>query len=275
MLARCPSCRNTFSTDRSGRQTCPICGKPLVVPEGPPPALPHVESPSSSEGGEPPGTPWERRRELGTFTAWVQTMQLALFEPAKLYASARLDQSRAQLGFALLTGSVFWAAGQLLDRFLVGDRMKPVIDQFLAGRELPPWVRKWLETSANLNTPGTTIALALFTPAVVFLLLYLNAGLTHAIALALGQARRGFAATFAACAYAVAPFVLFAVPGCGSLIGILWSVVLTAIGLREMHRISTGGAAAAVLMPYLMLCCVGCGGTIALLLALGRGMGTH
>src|SRR5256885_13474884 len=35
VLARCPSCRNTFSTDRPGRQDCPVCGKPLVVPEPP------------------------------------------------------------------------------------------------------------------------------------------------------------------------------------------------------------------------------------------------
>jgi hypothetical protein len=277
VLARCPSCRNTFSTDRSGRQVCPICGKPLVVPEAPSSALPPVAgaSPQAAPDAPRPGTPWERRDELGNFNAWVQTMQLALFEPAKLFASARLDKNRAQLGFALVTGSIFWAAGQLLDRFLVGDRMKPLMDQFLAGREVAPWVRTWLETSARLNTPGTAILLALFTPAVVLLLLYANAGVTHVIALALGQAKRGFAATFAACAYGFAPFVLFAVPGCGSLIGILWSVVLIGVGLRETHRISTGGAAATVLAPYVVLCCIGCGGSIALVLALGRGLGGH
>lgn len=277
MLARCPSCRNTFSTDRSGRQVCPICGKPLVVPEAPSSARPPSEGtpPQAAPDAQRPGTPWERRDELGTFAAWVQTMQLALFEPAKLFASARLDKNRAQLGFALLTGSIFWAAGQLIDRFLVGDRLKPLMDQFLAGRELAPWVRSWLETSARINTPATTFVLALFTPAVVFLLLYANAGFTHAIALALGQAKRGFAATFAACAYGFAPFVLFAIPGCGSLIAVLWSVVLIGVGLREMHGITTGGAAATVLAPYVIFCCVVCGGSIALLLALGRGLGAH
>src|SRR5437016_1097437 len=118
MLARCPSCRNTFSTDRAGRQDCPVCGKPLVVPEQPagtaaPP--PPSGEPPQAEGA---GTPWERRRELGFIPAWAQTLQQALFEPGRLFSSAQLDRGSAQLGFAVLTASVFWSIGQLLDRFL-------------------------------------------------------------------------------------------------------------------------------------------------------------
>src|SRR5207253_9621081 len=80
MLARCPNCRNTFSTDRSGRQECPACGKPLVVPE-------QAAAPSApGEVGPGEGTPWERRAELGTLRAWSQTMQMALLEPGKLFA---------------------------------------------------------------------------------------------------------------------------------------------------------------------------------------------
>src|SRR5947207_3236571 len=110
MLARCPSCRNTFSTDRAGRQDCPICGKPLVVPEqaaGSSP-LPPSETPPAS----PSGTPWERRAELGLVAGWAQTVQQVLFEPARLFAAARLDRGSAQLGFAVLTAIVFGAIGQ-------------------------------------------------------------------------------------------------------------------------------------------------------------------
>src|SRR5207245_8423342 len=90
VLARCPNCRNTFSTDRSGRQDCPVCGKPLVVPEQPagtaaPP--PPTEAPPA----EAVGTPWERRRQLGFIPAWAQTVQQALFEPGRLLGSAQLD----------------------------------------------------------------------------------------------------------------------------------------------------------------------------------------
>jgi len=78
---------------------------------------------------------------------------------------------------------------------------------------------------------------------------------THGVAAVLGQAKRGFAATFAACAYGCAPLALLAVPACGSIVGVLWLVVLTAIGMKITHRISAGAAAASVLAPYLVLCC--------------------
>ena len=130
MLARCPNCRNTFSTDRSGRQECPACGKPLIVPGPAAPAPGSITAPpqpaentAPSPGSPPPefaaGTPWERRAELGFFEAWKQTTLQALFEPGKLFAAARLDRGPAQLGYAVFTASVFWALGQLLSRALL------------------------------------------------------------------------------------------------------------------------------------------------------------
>lgn len=268
MLARCPSCRNTFSTDRAGRQNCPVCGKPLVVPEqaGVPPAPPPGEAPVADESG----TPWERREELGFVAAWTQTVQGALFEPGRLFRSARLDRGPAQLGFALLTSSVFWALGQLLERLLLAGQMRRLIES-MSGSQLPPVARRLLETQA-LSSPGAVIAFTLFTPVVSFLLIYLNAAVTHGFALLLGQAKRGFAATFAACAYASAPLVLLAVPGCGSIIATVWLIVLTGIGLKETHRISTGGAAASVLAPYLLFCCLG---SVGLAMILSRALGQH
>src|SRR5205823_8208736 len=68
VLARCPSCRNTFSTDRPGRQDCPVCRKPLVVPEA---SAASATAGNGDAAPEPAGTPWERRAELGFFTAWM------------------------------------------------------------------------------------------------------------------------------------------------------------------------------------------------------------
>ena len=126
MLARCPSCRNTFSTERAGRQDCPICGKPLIVPE------PATAAPTAEVLPESAGTPWERRADLGFVRAWMQTLQQALLEPGKLFAAARLDRGFAQLGFAVLTTTVFWGAGQVLERALLGgqrDQMRRIVEQ--------------------------------------------------------------------------------------------------------------------------------------------------
>ncbi|HTO96958.1 MAG TPA: Yip1 family protein [Myxococcales bacterium] len=256
MLARCPSCHNTFSTEQSGRQTCPVCGKPLLVPEPnvapPPPAAELVR-----EGA---GTPWERRAELGFWTGWGQTLQQALLEPGRLFAEARLDRGAAQLGFAVFTTSVFWAVGQILERMLLHgqtERMRQLIAAVAQNPDIAPMLKRMLQVQTDASTPGAVISLAALTPVFAFVLLYLNAGVTHAVAALLRQAKRGFPATFAACAYSCAPLVLLAVPACGWIVGTIWLVILTGIGMKVTHRISTAGAAASVLVPYLLICCLG------------------
>lgn len=273
MLARCPSCHNTFSTEQTGRQSCPVCGKPLVVPE-PPQAL--GGAPAAELATEPAGTPWERRSELGFWTGWGQTLQQALLEPGRLFASARLDRGAAQLGFAVFTASVFWAAGQILERLLLGgqaERMRRLLGTLSDNPDVAPMVKRMLEIQSQASSPGAVIALAALTPAFTFVMLYLNAGVTHAVAALLGKAKRGFPATFAACAYATAPLVLLAVPACGSFVGVIWLIVLTGIGMKVTHRISTGAAAASVLAPYVVLCCVGFLAMGALAVALRTALG--
>src|SRR5436305_12337437 len=93
VLARCPACRNTFSTDLSGRQNCPVCGKPLVVPDlqaGAPAGPQQPLGPDVSGHSVPPGTPWERRSELGFVKAWANTVAQALFEPSRLFSAVRI-----------------------------------------------------------------------------------------------------------------------------------------------------------------------------------------
>ena len=263
MLARCPSCRNTFSTERSGRQECPACGKPLVVPEQ------AAVLATPDEAATPQGTPWERRAELGTLRAWGQTISQALLEPGRLFASARIERTSDHLWFAVATMSVFWAMGQVLERaLLTGEReqMQRLLGSISSNPDVSPMLKRMIDTTGAANAWPVVIGLALLTPVFSFVVVYLNAAVTHGFALLLGQSKRGFPATFAACAYSCAPLVLLAVPACGSTIGVIWLVVLTGIGLKQTHRISSGGAAATVLTPYLLLCCLilAVGGAMAL-----------
>lgn len=273
VLARCPTCRNTFSTDRPGRQDCPVCGKPLVVPEQPPAVVPASPATGPAPDSTPGGTPWERRAELGLVQAWARTVQQALFEPGRLFAAARLDRGRAQLGFAVLTISVFWAVGQILDRALLSgqrEQMRRILGAVADNPDLAPLLRRMFERTSSW---GSVIGLALFTPLLAYLILYLNAAVTHGFALLLGQSRRGFAATFAACAYACAPLVLLAIPACGSIVAVVWLVVLTGVGMKETHRISGGGAAATVVAPYGLFCCLMLAASFAMMLAMRNAMG--
>jgi hypothetical protein len=257
VLARCPSCRNTFETERTGPQDCPSCGKPLVVPETAVPSTTETSFPPAGEPSQEQGTPWERRAELGFWRGWWETVVQALFEPGRLFRSARLDRGAAQTGFAVLTVSVPWFIGQMLDAFLVRPWTRHLIERAGAWGPFAPWLQK-IAAAGQDTSPRATLLLALLSPLLALVGLYANAAVTHVAALLLGQAKRGFAATFAACAYASAPLLLTALPGCGAPIGIVWTIVLTGVGLKETHRIAPGGAAAAVLVPYALLCCAVC-----------------
>jgi hypothetical protein len=148
-----------------------------------------------------------------------------------------------------------------------------MVDRLMAQTDLPDALRQLLHSSQRMSTPGWFFLGVLFLPLFNFIFVYLNAAVTHAFALMLGQSRRGFPATFAACTYAFAPLVLAAVPGCGGLVGILWLIVLTGVGLKQTHGIKPAGAAAAVLAPYLILCCFGCVSVAMLGAALRNMMG--
>ena len=259
MYVRCPACRNTFDSERTGLQDCPVCGKPLVVPEPPSAASPSARSDVSAGAEAPaePGTPWERREDLGTWSAWRDTVVEALFEPGKLFQAARIDRGAAQTGFAVVTVTVFWIAGQMLDRFLLRPWTQRAVGGIVVRGQFGAMLQKMVQLESD-NSPRTTVLMALLTPLVVLVALYANAAVTHAFALLLGQNKRGFAATFTACAYAFAPLVLFAIPGCGAPIAAVWAAILTGIGLKHTHRIGPGGAAATVIAPYVLVCCGGC-----------------
>jgi len=222
--------------------------------------VPEVPTAQPADSGRqpdvPPGTPWERRDELGWWTGWGRTVQQALFEPSGLFAAARLDKGASQLGFAVFSTSVAWTIGELLEaplRHLMGGRLR----ESVAGMSSDPDLQRIIDQMLQRTSPAGLLATVLLTPLLTLVFLYVNAALTHAVAALMGQAKRGFPATFAACAYACAPMVFLAVPGCGSIVAILWTIVLTSIGIKVTHRISSGAAAAAVLAPYLLLCCVG------------------
>ena len=274
MLARCPTCRATFSTDKTGQQNCPQCGKPLIVPEQPPPVAqllpegaPQFAPPAAETPREAPGTPWERRAALGNFEAWKQTILLALFEPGKLFDQARLDQRGEQTWFAVVTCTVFFFLSQIVNKLIglaSGDQEAKIAKlREQLGDKIPVTFWRWLDFNKK-HEAAIVIGSVIFMPLVTLIFLWLNALVTHLFALILGQNRKGFAATFTACAYAMAPMALMVIPVCGSLIALVWVVVLIGIGMKRTHDVSPGGATAVALGPYVLFCCALCALSVAL-----------
>ena len=93
---------------------------------------------------------------------------------------------------------------------------------------------------------------------IVPIALFVWSGVLHLCLLLVGGANEGYQATFRVVSYSSVTSLFNAIPVVGT-IASLWGIVLTVIGLREVHNTSTGKSVAAVLMP------VG----VAILLAIG------
>jgi hypothetical protein len=67
-----------------------------------------------------------------------------------------------------------------------------------------------------------------------------------------GGNKKGFQTTFRAISYAFSGNLFAVIPFIGSTIGGVYFLILTIIGLRESHAISTGKAVLAVFLPLIV-----------------------
>jgi len=107
---------------------------------------------------------------------------------------------------------------------------------------------------------GSLIANIIFIPIGTAIFLFIWAGIYHLLALLIIRpSHAGYEATFRALAYASAVQAvawLAYIPLLGILVAIvigIYNVVLTVIGVREMHATTTGRAVAVVLIPVIIL----------------------
>ena len=92
----------------------------------------------------------------------------------------------------------------------------------------------------------------IISPLFMIISAFIMSGIFHLCLMVLGGNKKGFEATFRSCVYAWAsPSLLMIIPFCGGHIGWIWGIVLTIIGFRETHRISTGKAVLAYFIPFI------------------------
>ncbi len=183
---------------------------------------------------EEPGRPW-----LGGFFA---TIALLFTRPREAFERMPVsgDVLRPFL-FALMTGWV-GVISQCVWELSMRDMMRTLA---------PPNAWKGVY---DLPT-GVWFFVAALGPFLVALGVFLNSVLYHMFLFVVGGAKRGFAATLRVVCYAQVGSVLFIVPFCGGIVGGIWIIVLTIIGLSAAHGISVGRSVLAVCLPIL-LCCV-------------------
>jgi hypothetical protein len=220
----CPHCGNEVG---EGQAFCQHCGLRLGEPA---PVL----------GGREK-TPWENRETHGFFGGLFKTLKLVLFNPTEFFRKMPVTGGLTDpLLYALIVGMVGLMFSYVWQILLQGS-----MQGFM-----PPEMASRYQMFQQFNIA----ALAISTPVILIFALFVIAGIFHVLLMLVKGARSGYEATFRVVSYCASPLIFHMVPCCGGLVWLLWSLVISIIGLKEAHETTGGKAAFSVLFP-LVLCC--------------------
>lgn len=97
---------------------------------------------------------------------------------------------------------------------------------------------------------GGFVGAIILTPILTPVFLFIGAGIAHLfVMLFVRPGNSGFWATFRVVSYLSATSLVSWVPILGGLVAAVWGVILSILGIREMHSTTTGRAALVVLVP--------------------------
>lgn len=191
------------------------------------------------EPDEPPShakssVPWENLEEHGFFTGLRLTIIQAMLGPRLFFSKMPINRGLSMpLVFYLLIAEV-----QALAQFLwqmVG--LSPQMGQ---------------NTQMGLVGLGSALILIVY-PLFLTAILFFVSGINHACLIALRSGKAGYQGTFRAVAYGSAPFVLAIIPLVGPMMGGIWAMVCTIIGLSCVHETSLGRVLLALFLPFILL----------------------
>lgn len=258
---KCPSCGQDY-VPLDGQEYCSFCGKSLA------PALDFhddvdVDFSSSDQAYDFPSSesqesvrsscPWEDMENLGFFEGLLQTLQQSLFATTKFFAKLPL---RGGLLNPLLYALIVGTAGNMA-AYLTG---------LATGGAIPFIGQDGLSGSMM-------VFIGLLIPPMILFTVFLWALILQGTLFLVGGANEDFEATFRVVCYTSAADLINAIPVLGGLIALVWKTYMTIIGLREVHRTSTGRAAAAVILPLVLCCGFVAAGLMLAFLGIGGSIG--
>jgi len=237
-MITCPQC----GFEQGATDECIKCG--VVISK----VFQYQEMARSMEGkvheipSEDRAAPWESGESF--IGAFFRTTRDVLFSPTKFFRKFAAGEGYlSPLIYGVITGligvgiTIFWT-------WLFIAKVVP-IDRFL------PF---------QLSTVLLSILLPL--PFQMALSILIGSCVTHLCLMIVGGNTNGFHTTFRVMAYSFSANIFGVVPFVGAPIGGIYFLILTILGIREGHEISTGRAVLAVFLPTL----VGVG--VAILLAI-------
>ncbi len=243
---KCSHCGREFEPAED-RKFCSFCGGKLESRPGSDPDLGDADFVHDDIGHlDSPGyCPWEDQETLGFLQGLTMTLRESLFAPGRFFSRMPVEGGLAN---PLLYSVIVSTTANLL----------LLVTALMVGNPLL--------TKAGL-TGSMVIVVALLIPIAIMLGLVVWSGLLHLSLSVVGGARRDYEGTFRVVCYSSGPDLFKAIPYIGQTIALVWWAYLTVVGLREVHRISTGWAVLAFALPS-MMCCGGIIGIVLLVAAM-------
>lgn len=179
--------------------------------------------------------PWEDRGSYGTLNAFFQTATKCLLTPTAFFS--RLPR---QGGFL---NPVLFGVMSIVVSFVLAYIWYSLLGRGGAGL-------------IGLVIGLIFVVLGAFIIIPIALLVW--SGILHLCLLMVGGANAGYQGTFRVVSYSSVTSLFNAIPVVGT-VASLWGIVLTVIGLREIHNTSTGKSVAALLIPLGVVIILGLG----------------
>lgn len=231
----CPHCRFSKSVPEEkippGAKTavCPRCKQRFEI--------------SASEGQErtvPKGAgsrlppPWERRSELGLGKSLRESVKGVLFSPTGFFRKAAVEGGiKEPLVFGILAGSL----GMMFEIFWQG---------LTEAGELPSLSDGAL---GDLTWGPVFMGIMVLCPLFVTVFLCVTSLVLHFLLVIVRGGKNGFEATFRAVSYSQATQLWAVIPWVGSLLAVMWILVVQVVSLKEMHGISYAKVVLAMIIP--------------------------
>ena len=219
------------------QQAAPGAAPDVTPREEPPAAWPTPGTPGRTSSS----VPFENLPSFGFFPGLWGTIRLALTKPAAFFRAMPVTGGMAKpLIFHLLL-----AEFMVLCQYFWGVSGIGFISQYTGSAEL---------MDMGMGMAGASPALLfVFYPLLLILRLMIMTGVVHALLKLLRSAGGGPEGTFRVLCYSAAPLIAGVIPLLGPVIGGVWSIGLTIIGLKEAHRTRVSAVMFAVLVPIMLL----------------------
>jgi hypothetical protein len=227
-MTTCPQC----GFEQPETRECVKCGVIISQYSFQKEAAQPVEGKIKEISSEEKYVPWESGE--GFVSAFFKTTRDALFSSTRFFKKVGSGEGYLPaLIYGLICG-IIGSGGALIWQWYLFSKWFPV------------------KQLSDITSSIYMTLLIILVPLTIIFSLFLGSIVTHVCLMIVGGNKKGFQTTFRAIAYAFSGNLFAIIPFIGSTIGGIYFLILTIIGLRESHTISTGKAVLAVFLPLIV-----------------------